>query len=296
MKKKERSTFIAKISAILVFVVAIFLGGYFFLDKVIVPKYFGNYGIYDIGDLIGVVTSLYSSPKESELVTNGYSQIDLSSAIVKLQDANYKIKDDGTILKQDFDSFKGDGKVELTDREFASVCQKLIENGMLSSTLPNLNYLNVLNITVLELIATPYEDSLDEASKTYNSANIRLVIKIDTTDLRVQIAEQMNTPMYLLKIIIPDTLYFTVDYDIDLEATEDERTSGKVYINGKKEKQSETLINLLIEFIFPKEDNMDIEGFTRALGDVVLKGIDALGEFKFISGIGVENSNGIVVN
>lgn len=285
------------------------MGGYFFLDKLIVPKYFGDYGIYNIGDLIGVVTSLYSSPKESELVTNGYTQMDLSNAIAKLQTADYKIQEDGTILQKDFDTFKGNGKVKLTDREFAAVCDKLIKNGMLNSMLPNLNYINVSkNMSILELVVTPYEESFDETSETYSKANVKMICKIKTgsksdgedgddgDDLRQHIAEQMNTPMYLLKIIIPDTLYFTVDYDIDLNASEDDRTSGKIYINGKKAKQSETLINLLIEFIFPVEDEMNIEKFTRALGDVALKGIDALGEFRFISGIGVEKNNGIVVN
>lgn len=293
--KKSKSGFVAKLCIILCIVLSVFVGGFFFLDKVIVPKYFGSYGIYNIGDLVGVFTSLYGTPDEAELITNGYTQTDLSNAIATLQKNGYKIENDGTILKQNFDTFKGDGQVKLADREVAAVCEKLIENGMLKNSLPDLNYLNVINISVLELVITPDPNTYDEESETYSKANIRFIIKIGTEDIRKQIAEQMNTPMYLLKIIIPDTLYFTVNYDIDLDADEN-RSSGSIAINGKTEKQSETLINLLIEFIFPEEDNMDMENFTIAIGDVVLRGIDALGEFKFISEPEADIKGGIIVN
>ena len=71
--KKGKSSFIIKIVSIFMIIIAIFTGGYFFLDKAVVPKYFGQYGIHSIPDLVGLVTSLYKSPKESSLVTNGYT-------------------------------------------------------------------------------------------------------------------------------------------------------------------------------------------------------------------------------
>ncbi len=295
--KNSRSGFVVKLVIIISLVLSVFVGGFFFLDKVIVPKYFGDYGIYNVGDLIGVVSSLYSSPKESEFITNGHSPADLSDAIKKLQNANYKIQDDGNILKEDMDSFKGDQRVELTDCEFAAICDKLIENGMLKNALPDLNYLNVMNISVLELTSKPVEESLDEESGTYSKAHIKFIIKIETSDIRDQIASQMQTPMYLLKIIIPDKLYFSINYDIDLDNPEERYSNGDISINGKTAKQSETLINLLIEFIFPEEENMDINSFTKAIGDVAMKGIDALGTFRFVSGIGLSGQrNGFVVN
>jgi len=295
--KRKRSGFIAKVIIIISIVLSIFVGGFFFLDKVIVPKYFGTYGIYNVGDLISVVSSLYSSPKESDIVTNGYSSSDLVNAISKLQAANYKIQDDGTIKSQDIDNFKGDGKVTLTDCEFAAVCDKLIENGMLKNALPSLNYLNVINISVLEFSVDPDEDSLDVADNTYSKAHVKFIVKIETTDIRDQIAKQMNTPMYLLKIIIPDNLYFSINYDIDLNDPVERYSNGDISINGKNPKQSEILINLLIEFIFPEEADMDIEKFTKTIGDVAMKGIDALGTFKFVSGIGLSGRrNGITVS
>lgn len=296
MKKKSKTGFVVKLSVALCVLFAIFFGGYFFLDKLIVPKYFSDYGINSISDLVSVVSSLYSTPKESELVTNGYTQMDLKNAISELQENGYKIEDDGTILKTNMSDFKGTGQVELTDRQFAAVCNKLIESGILVDSLPDLNYLNILNISVLELIISPDENSLDEDTQTYSKASIQFIIKIETEDIRKQISETMNTPMYLLKIIIPDTLYFTLNYDIDLEADGEERTTGTIAINGKSEKQSKVLINLLIDFIFPEEDNMDMESFTRALGNVALSGIDALGEFKFINNASGSTNAGILVN
>ena len=156
---------------------------------------------------------------------------------------------------------------------------------MLVDALPNLNYLNVLNITLLQVEITPEDESFD--GEGYTSANMSLIIKIDTTDVREQIAEQMQTPLFLLNMIIPDTLYFSVSYDFDLTATDSDRTNGSIAINGRSAEQSELLINLLIDFIFPEEDDMNLEKFTMAVGDVALKGIDGLGNFKFMKDMGV---------
>lgn len=290
--RKKNSGILAKVFILLSVVVAIFVGGYFFLDKLIIPKYFDKFGINGIGDLVDVVASLYNSPNESKMIKNGYTQTDLSNAISKLQKANYKIKDDGTIKKEDMKTFKGDGELELTDREFAAVCNEFLGNGLLEDSLSNLNYLNITKLTLLDLVVTPDNATFDAATKTYTRANISFIIKVDTTNLREQIAEQMSTPIYLLKMIIPDTIYFEVDYDIDLEK-EDDRTNGVIAINGRTAEKSKNLINILIGFIFNEEDEMDLEKFTRELGDVAIQGIDSLGDFKFAK---IENNYGIVVN
>lgn len=289
--KKNKAGIVGKVAIVLCVIFAIFTGGYFFLDKLIVPKYFGKYGIYGVGDLVGTVASLYKSPKESKIVTNGYTQTDFTNAISKLQSANYQINNDGTITVVGFENIKGDAEVVLTDREFASVCSKLVEDGFLVDMLPNLNYLNIINMSILELIITPEEDS-------ETKANISFLTKIETIDIREQIAAQMDTPLFLLNMIIPDVLYFSVSYDIDLEKSEAERVSnGSIAINGRSAKQSKILIDLLVDFIFPAEEGMDLNKFTSTFGNIILEGIDVFGSFKFVSNIGTNSlQNGIVVN
>lgn len=291
--KKRKSGILGKILITLIIVIALFVGGYFLLDKAIVPKYFGKYGINSVPDLAGVVTSLYKNPNESKLVTNGYTQTDYSNAVSKLKNANYNIDDDGKI--KDKTTFKGDGRVELTDREFAAFCNELLEDGMLVDALPSLDYLNTMKISLLQVTITPNDESQTENG--YSSANISFIIKLNTVDIRSQIAEQMQTPSYLLNMIIPDDLYFTVSYDFDLSKVESDRiTQSTIAINGRTAKQSELLINLLIDFIFPKEDEMDIEKFTKSVGDIALKGIDAIGEFTFIKNVDGKKQNGILIN
>ena len=197
--RKNKANIIGKIAIALSVILAIFTGGYFFLDKLIVPKYFGKYGIYGIPDLVSTVASLYKSPNESKLVTNGYTQTDFKNAIAKLQSANYQINDDGTITVTGFENIKGDAEVALTDREFAAVCNKLVEDGFLVDMLPNLNYLNIINISILELVITTEKVS-------DKKANISFISKIETVDIREQIAQQMDTPLFLLNMIIPDIL------------------------------------------------------------------------------------------
>lgn len=291
--KKKSSGILAKVVILLSVVLAIFVGGYFFLDKLIIPKYFDKFGINGIGDLVDVVASLYNTPNESKMIKNGYTATDLTNSISKLQKAGYKIKDDGTIEKDEMASFKGEKRLELTDREFAAVCNEFLSNGLLEDSLSNLNYLNITKLTLLDLVVTPDEETIDKETKTYTKANISFIVKVDTTNLREQIAEQMSTPIYLLKIIIPDTIYFEVNYDIDLEQDENNRTNGTIAINGRTAEKSEALINVLISFIFNSEDDMDLEKFTNELGNVAMQGIDSLGDFKFAK---IGNNYGIVVN
>lgn len=295
--KKKKSGFVWKIVICLSLIIAIFTGGYFFLDKKIVPKYFGRYGINGVPDLVGVVSSLYNSPKESQIVTNGHTQTDFSTAVVKLQKAGYKINDDGSMQETVFKDFQGDGKIQLTDKELAAICNKFLQDGILIDALPDLNYLNIINISILEVKITPDEKSKEEDSEYYTKANLSLIMKIDTKDIREQIAEQMQTPIFLLDMIIPDELYFSISYDIEVSEEETITSNGLITINGRNEKQSKVLIDLLIEFIFPDEDDMNKDKFTNELGSVIVKAVDVLGDFKFAGNFGAgEKQNGVVVN
>lgn len=292
--KKKNSGILAKVIIFMSVIVAIFVGGYFFLDKCIIPKYFDKFGIKGITDLVDVVASLYNTPNESKMIKNGYSQTDLNNAISKLQKANYKIEDDGTIKKDNMKNFQGEGELKLTDREFAAVCNEFLSNGLLEDSLSDLNYLNITKLTLLDLVVTPDETSFYEENNTYTKAQISFIIKVDTTNLREQIAEQMDTPIYLLKMIIPDTIYFEVNYVFDLQDNfSSDRTNGTIAINGRSAEKSENLINILIGFIFNEEDEMDLNKFTSELGSVALQGIDLLGNFKFTK---IGNNYGIIVN
>lgn len=290
--KKKNSGILAKIIILLSFILAVFAGGYFFLDKLIVPKYFKQYGINGLGDLVNVVSSLYSTPNEAKMITNGYTQTDFSNAVSKMQKAGYKIENDGTIKSENMSEFKGVGKLELTDREFAAVCNEFLDNGLLEESLSDLNYLNITELSVLDLVVTLNEKSKIDDTNTYTKANIDFIIKVNTTKLREQIAEQMDTPIYLLKMIIPDVLYFEVSYDIDLEE-EENRTNGIIQINGRSPEKSEALINVLVGFIFDEKEEMNLTKFVNEIGDVALQGIDALGDFKFAK---YEKQAGIVIN
>ncbi|MBQ8451797.1 MAG: hypothetical protein IJ538_03370 [Clostridia bacterium] len=294
--KKSKAGIFWKIFITVSVIVAIFLGGYFFIDKSLVPKYFGQYGINSVPDLVNVVTSLYNNPKESKIITNSYTEYDLNSSIAKLKASGYKIEDDGTVDKSNYSEFKGYGTIELSDKEFAAICNKMLKSGMLADAVPNLNYLNVTeDMTLLEVIVTPKESS-KKTDGTYTAANISFMIKLDTEAVREQIAEQMATPLYLLKIIIPDQMYFKISYDFDLDETDENRSNGQISVNGKKASQSEYLLNILVDFIFPKEDEMTLEKFTNEVGNIALKGIDALGDFKFLSEIDGKKQNGFLID
>jgi len=131
MKNRGTIKFFVVLIIVLSMLGGIVCGGYFLLDRVVVPKYFSSYGINNMGDLVGMMSTLYNMPNEKQIITNGYVEnIDLPNAIAKLtaEEAHYPIKENGTF---DFEAFaegqRGAGGISLTDRELASVLDKLLD-------------------------------------------------------------------------------------------------------------------------------------------------------------------------
>ena len=295
MIKKKKNFFALKILSVLVFVVAIFTGGFIFLDKVIVPKYFGVYNINRIGDLFGVVSSLYSSPDEEDIVTNGFENKDFESGVQKLKNSGYKIEENGLILSQNISEFKGSGNFVLTEKEFSAICNKFLQTELLKISIQDLKYIGLENIEILDFVINLNDEDFDEILNIYSKANVSLDIKIKTNKLKSQIANQMETPDALIKIIIPDEIYFTVNFEIDLENQSEIIKNCEVSINGKNTEKSEVLINLLIEFIYPKEENMSIEKLSINISNIVIESLNSLGEFQFVKNVDNSNLNGIII-
>lgn len=264
-KRKKKGQFFITLAIVIVCIASFFVGGYFLLDKSIVPKYFNDYGIHSMGDLVGLVKTLYSSPKEESLVKNGFSTIDMTTAEDKLknifpllensQDLDYSSMADGKMK----DDLQFPISVEFTDKELASVLDKMLELGMLSKKLPNLEYINTIGINILELVIEPEELA---SGLNPDSANIHAIFKIDTANVREQMSLKMGINMFLLNMIIPNTLYLTVDYNLELLDEGWGYTEGNICVNGRTAKQSEILLNLLIDYIFPEEEQMDLEKLT----------------------------------
>lgn len=301
MKKHRKSGFFLKLTIVLAILVAICCGAYFAIDKLVVPKYFSQYGIHDLGELVGMMQTLYKSPKESEIITNGYTKADETSANKKLVGAGFP-KEDGT-GKIDYVSVsKGEaslnaGVYHFTDKELACVLNDILASGVVQSNLQNLNHLGDIKITVLEFIVNPKQVQ-EGGGFTYstNSADIFCTFKIDTSLVREQMAKAMDTPIFLLNMIIPKTLYISVDYSISLGEDGNWKIEPQdMAINGRTAKQSEILIDLMISFIFPPEDEMTQEKMTEAIGGVLLSGIEILGDLSFEYNIDGTGTNGVII-
>ena len=301
MKQHKKSGFFLKLTIVLAILVAICFGAYFAIDKLVVPKYFSQYGIHDLGELVGMMQTLYNSPKESEIITNGYTKADETSANKKLVGAGFP-KEEGTGKIDYVGVSKGEatlqaGVYHFTDKELACILNDILASGVVESNLQNLNYLSDINITVLEFIVNPKTVKEGE-NFTYsnNSADIACTFKIDTSLVREQMAKAMDTPLFLLNMIIPKTIYITVDYSISLGEDGtwkiDEQEMG---INGRTAKQSDILIDLMISFIFPPEDEMTKSKMTEACGQVLLSGIEFLGDLSFEYNIDGTGSNGVII-
>ena len=301
MKQHKKSGFFLKLTMVLAILVAICFGAYFAIDRLVVPKYFSQYGIHDLGELVGMMQTLYNSPKESEIITNGYTKADETSANKKLVGAGFP-KEEGTGKIDYVGVSTGEatlqaGVYHFTDKELGCILNDILASGVVESNLQNLNYLSDISITVLEFIVNPKPVQNGE-NFTYsnNSADISSTFKIDTSLVREQMAKAMDTPLFLLNMIIPKTIYITVNYSISLGEDGnwkiDEKEMG---INGRTAKQSDILIDLMISFIFPPEDEMTKDKMIEACGQVLLSGIEFLGALSFEYNIDGTGTNGVVI-
>lgn len=303
MKKHRKSGFFLKLFMVLAILVAICSGAYFAIDKLVVPKYFSNYGIHNLSELVGMMTTLYNSPKESEFITNGYTKADETSANKKLiQKANFPETSVGSGKVDYVSASNGEvsmtpGVYHFTDRELGSILNDIANSGVLPSKMPYLKHINDINITVMEFIVSPAV-VVDENKFSYSSekADVSCTFKIDTSLVREAMAESMDTPLFLLNMIIPKNLYITVNYTFALneerEWVIEEENMG---INGRSAKESQILIDLMIDFIFPEEEQMTSDKLTKMCGDVILTGIGLIGDLSFEYNIDSTGTNGVII-
>lgn len=289
--------FLFSLLIVLAILGGIVCGGFFILDRVVVPKYFSEYGINNMSDLVGLMRTMYSMPKDKEILTNAYSATDLSSATKKLQDAEYPVFADGIF---DFESFsngqRGKGDITLTDRELAAVIDKLLDSTEFSAVVPNLSNIDTLNINCPEFTISPYV--LDGGEYSNSKARVKAIFKIETTEVRSQMAEEMDIPMFLLNMIFPSELYITCDYDVEIVNDGDDynwqTSNGSLVVNGSSEEKSELFLNLLISFVFSEEDQMTITKLLENFGEIMEQGTELFGKIEFASNVGLNRStNGI---
>ena len=300
MKNKGTIKFIIALFVVLTVLGGIICGGYFILDKIVVPKYFSSYGINSLGDLVGMMRTLYNMPNENQIIINGYSvDIDLPSAISKLtaEDIHYPIKPDGSF---DFDGYsegkRGAGGISLTDRELCSIFDKLLDTTEFSDILPNLNHIDTINMSLKELTITPMLQEDQTIDKT--KAHIKAILKIDTNEVRSQMSSEMNIPLFLLNMIFPKEFYITCNYDVEIDNSGEKSvwtiSNGGLAVNGSSEEQSQILLNLLISFIFPEEENMTISKLVDNFGEIIEHGTELFGKIEFTEiTVGLKKHNGI---
>lgn len=282
----------------IVFVIAIFVGGIVSLDKVIIPKSFGSYNINNIGDMASVISALYGVKKETKNSKQAYDDGDRTLAISKLQEAGYKIESDGKISQDNKLDFNGTETLILTDRELSSVLTSVLASDVLMIENSTLEFIGCENIEFLET-SIDFNDFLSsiifESNDIESFATMNIRFKIDTEKLRKQIALNMETTEALLNLILPSKLYFCLNVNIDFES-EDCFKINEFTVNGHGGEKSERLMNLLIDFIFPKSEEMTSEKFAKSFCEIITSEIKTLGRFKFIKNIDETNKNGIILN
>ena len=265
------------------------LSGYFVIDKVVVPKYFGKYNINNLSSLVEMVRVMHNAPAESEFITHPYTADDEASAIKKLKEAGVPVEN-GEIIFKDIVA----GNYELTvsddifisDHEMAAILGQMLKSEYLVSYFSNLEYFGTLGFESKEVTLLIDEDADEDenGNALSNFAHASFTIKLDTTNALNKMSEEMDVPLFLLNMIMPKSLYITSSYDLRIKQDEEyEVSNSTLAVNGRTPKQSEILLNMLISFIFPKEDEMTIEKLGENFSNVLNSGLQFLGDVKFCS-------------
>ena len=298
--KRNKVKFIIVLVTVLTVICGSAVGGYFAIDRLLVPKYFGRYGIDNLPELVDLVQTIYVVPSEDSFITNPYTKADASSMTTKFQNAGFPMLATGEI---DFEKIaKGDYSrvpekdftddyLTLTDKEIATILNQVLESGILVSNFKSLSYLDTLQMQIRQLSITPVElenaDSELASNQLLNysssSANLSITVKITTDSAKQQIAKNIDAPQFLIDWIIPEVMYITASMATSIDENgERVFTDTTLSINSKTPKQSEVLLTLLMSFIFPDSENMTIDKLATELGALSTTGLDLLGDFEYV--------------
>ncbi|MEG1581863.1 MAG: hypothetical protein RR334_01730 [Clostridia bacterium] len=303
-KKHKALRFFINLGIIVVIIFTVGFSGYFAIDKFVVPKYFGSYGISNMNDLVAIVKTLYTQPDEKTFITNPYTRKNTMDAVSKLKNSGFPVlATDDTKLDyakiasgKDLTIDKTKFPMEFTDKELAGIVDQMLSSGILSSSLPDLAYLDTINMQCREVIISPL---VENGVLNKNECSLSLVIKLDTDSVRTQMASYMDVPIFLLNMIVPETIYISSLLNISIDSNGDWKyTGGKISINNRTSTQSEILLNLLISFIFPPEDNMDSYKLLNTFGNIIESGLKYIGNIEFTNNIKVDEntiSNGVII-
>ena len=300
--RNKNLKFITVLSIILIVIASSIFGGYLLIDKVLVPKYFGAYGIDNLDKLVEIVQTIYQVPEETEIITNGFQKSDFTSSTEKLKLAGFPVLKNGEIdyekigkyeytLNPD-PSFK-DNFIILTDKEAASVLSEIISSGLLVSNFPELSYIDTLKMEVKQLNIVPINTEIEstnysntaEQKELTETKNIKLsmTIKLDTSSAKSQIADNLKISPFLIDLVIPNEMYLTASVEIEKDFQNNIfYKNATLAVNNKTPKQSELLLNLLIRFIYPEDQIVSIENLSNYIGQLATVGIKVLGDSSFV--------------
>ena len=300
-KKNKVVNLFIRLFVVLAVISAVVFSVYFALDKWVVPKYFKAYGINNMQELVTTMKTLYTSPKEDKMITNGFNKADENMATEKLIAAGFPTLHDGTVdyktIADGGDYTLVSGEYKFTDKELAAIINQMLQSGILESKLPNLQYIDTTSISVLEVDIYPQKiEGDDEITYSQKSADVKFIFKFDTSAVRNKIAEEMDTPMFLLNMILPKVIYITTEFNITIEDDGSyTMTNGTVGINNRTAQQSQILLDMLIGFIFPEQDEMTTAKLIAEFEKLIPQGLGYLGNISFENQINAQGLKGFIL-
>jgi len=98
-------------------------------------------------------------------------------------------------------------------------------------------------------------------------------------------------------MIVPETLDITVDYNMQKNIDGEWDIDGvSMAVNGRTAKDSKILLDLLIDFVCPPEDEMTIDKLCNDFGNIVILALDVFGDVNVVKNVEGTNLSGIIIS
>ena len=233
----------------------------------------------DIFDIKNKLDLLNKDVNESTLIKNSYLEEDISNGLNLLFGENtiYSKEENGEVVFniEEFATLNLADAAKLTDKQFCAIADLFVEHAL--SGTEQEEYAE--NIQIKQILFSNFS-----ATENINSVNVNVIVKFSLMDIKNNLKKNDNALTDFILNYIPDALYFTDDFIVQVNNTNNTYTTQSNYfiINQLSKQQSKEIINLFDKFF--ANDNGIVEDIHKTIIGCLFGTSENIGLINSING------------
>lgn len=233
----------------------------------------------DIFDIKNKLDLLNKDVNESTLIKNSYLEEDISNGLNSVFGENtiYSKEENGEVVFniEEFATLNLAEDAKLTDKQFCAIADLFVEHAL--SGTEQEEYAE--NIQIKQILFSNFS-----ATENINSVNVNVIVKFSLMDIKNNLKKNDNALTDFILNYIPDALYFTDDFIVQVNNTNNTYTTESNYfiINQLSEQQSKEIINLFDKFF--ANDNGIVEDIHQTIIGCLFGTSENIGLINSING------------